>query len=81
MALFHTQGPWGKYLALELSSPRNPVEDMCAIVSEFQSAKIGVEIRPEVGEPIRKRGGDRDAMSRLWSKDGSGRNRAAVQST
>src|SRR5262249_22846364 len=30
-----------KYLTLELSSVSNLVEDMCAIVSEFQSAKIG----------------------------------------
>ena len=32
-----------KYLTLELSSASNFVEDMCAIVSEFQSAKIGDE--------------------------------------
>jgi hypothetical protein len=31
----------GKYLTLELSSVSNLVEDMGAIVSEFQSAKIG----------------------------------------
>ena len=41
MALRKTQGQRGKYLTRELSSTRNPVEDMCAIVSKFQSAKIG----------------------------------------
>ena len=41
MALRNAQGQWGKYLTLELSSPRNPVEDLCAIVGKFQSAKIG----------------------------------------
>ena len=37
---------WGrreKSLTLELSSTRNLVENMCIIVSKFQSAKIGVE--------------------------------------
>ena len=42
MALRKAQGQRGKYLTRELSSTRNPVEDMCAIVSKFQSAKIGV---------------------------------------
>ena len=41
MALRKAQGQRGKYLTRELSSTRNPVEDMCAIVSKFQSAKIG----------------------------------------
>ena len=41
MALRNTQGQRGKYLTLELSRTRTPVEDMCAIVSKFQSAKIG----------------------------------------
>jgi site-specific recombinase XerD len=41
MALRNGQGQRKKYLTLELSSVRNLVEDMCAIVSEFQSAKIG----------------------------------------
>jgi len=41
MALRNAQGQRGKYLTRELSSTRNPVEDMCAIVSKFQSAKIG----------------------------------------
>src|SRR5205823_11402888 len=43
MALRNAQGQRGKYLTRELSSTRNPVEDMCAIVSKFQSAKIGDE--------------------------------------
>src|SRR5215468_10552169 len=41
MALRNSQGQRKKYLTLELSSARDLVEDMCAIVSEFQSAKIG----------------------------------------
>jgi hypothetical protein len=41
MALRNAQGQRGKYLTLELSSTRNPVEDLCASVSKFQSAKIG----------------------------------------
>jgi hypothetical protein len=41
MALRNGQGQRKKYLTLELSSVRNLGEDMCAIVSEFQSAKIG----------------------------------------
>ena len=48
MALRNAQGQRGKYLTRELSSTRNPVEDMCAIVSKFQSAKIGVEAAPVV---------------------------------
>ena len=47
MALRNAQGQGGKYLTLELSSTRNPVEDMCAIVSKFQSAKIGVDDRAD----------------------------------
>jgi hypothetical protein len=42
MALRNAHGQLGKDLTLELSSTRNPVEDMYAIVSKFQSAKIGV---------------------------------------
>ena len=42
MALRNAQGQRGKYLTRKLSSTRNPVEDMYAIVSKFQSAKIGV---------------------------------------
>ena len=41
MALRNAQGQQGKYFTLKLSSTRNPVEDMYAIVSKFQSAKIG----------------------------------------
>ena len=41
MALRNGQGQRKKYLTLELSSTSNLVEDMGAIVSEFQSAKIG----------------------------------------
>src|SRR5215467_15972997 len=41
MALRNGQGQRKKYLTLELSSASNLVEDMGAIVSEFQSAKIG----------------------------------------
>jgi hypothetical protein len=41
MALRNDQGQWKKYLTLELSSVSNFVEDMCTIVNEFQSAKIG----------------------------------------
>jgi hypothetical protein len=44
MALRNAQGQREKYLTLELSSTSNPVEDMCAIVSKFQSAKIGDEV-------------------------------------
>ena len=43
MALRNVQEQRGKYLTLELSSTRNSVENMCAIVSKFQSAKIGDE--------------------------------------
>ena len=43
MALRNGQGQRKKYLTLEFSSASNLVEDMCAIVSEFQSAKIGVK--------------------------------------
>jgi hypothetical protein len=47
MAFRNAEGQRGKYLTLELSSTRNPVEDMYAIVSKFQSAKIGVnEVDP-----------------------------------
>jgi hypothetical protein len=42
MALRNSQGQRKKYLTMELSSVSNFVENMCAIVSEFQSAKIGV---------------------------------------
>src|SRR5215471_7065190 len=45
MAFRNAEGQRGKYLTLELSSTRNPVEDMYAIVSKFQSAKIGVQHR------------------------------------
>src|SRR5262249_9641742 len=44
MALRNGQGQRKKYLTPELSSASNLVEDMCAIVSEFQSAKIGDNI-------------------------------------
>ena len=37
----NAQGQRGKYLTLELAHTRNPVEDMYAIVSKFQFAKIG----------------------------------------
>ena len=47
MALRNGQGQRKKYLTLELSSVSNLVEDMCAIVSEFQSAKIGGQCRCE----------------------------------
>ena len=43
MALRNAQGQLGKDLTLELSSTRNPVEDTYAIVSKFQSAKIGAQ--------------------------------------
>jgi hypothetical protein len=43
MALRNGQGQRKKYLTLELSSVSDLVENVCAIVSEFQSAKIGVE--------------------------------------
>ena len=42
MALRIAQGQWEKYLTLELARTRNRVEDMYAIVSKFQFAKIGV---------------------------------------
>ena len=45
MALRNGQGQRKKYLTLELSSVSNLVEDMCVIVSEFQSAKIGDKYR------------------------------------
>ena len=41
MAPRNAQGQRGKYLTLALSGTRNLVEDMCAIVNKFQSAKIG----------------------------------------
>ena len=43
MALRNGQGQRKKYLTLELSSVSDLVENVCAIVSEFQSAKIGDE--------------------------------------
>ena len=43
MALRIGQGQRKKYLTMELSSTSNPVQDICTIVSEFQSAKIGGE--------------------------------------
>ena len=43
MALRNAQGQREKYLTLELASTRNPVEDLCISVSNFQSAKIGDE--------------------------------------
>jgi predicted transposase YbfD/YdcC len=45
MALRNGQGRRKKYLTLELSSVSDLVENVCAIVSEFQSAKIGDEDR------------------------------------
>jgi hypothetical protein len=53
MALRNGQGQRKKYLTLELSSASNLVEDMCAIVSEFQSAKIGVDITTNIFPPLR----------------------------
>ena len=41
MTLCNAQGQWEKYLTMEPSSTSNPVEDMCATVSKFQSARIG----------------------------------------
>jgi len=46
MALRNGQGQRKKYLTLELSSISNPVQDICAIVSEFQFAKIGAQRLP-----------------------------------
>ena len=46
MALHQAQGQRGKYLTLELARTRNPVENLCASVSKFQSAKIGVDCSP-----------------------------------
>jgi hypothetical protein len=43
MALRNAQGQRGKYFTLELSSTRNPVEDLGAVVSKYRSAKIGVQ--------------------------------------
>ena len=43
MALHQAQGQRGKYLTLELARTRNPVENLCASVSKFQSAKIGAD--------------------------------------
>ena len=45
MALRIAQGQWEKYLTLELARTRNRVEDMYAIVSKFQFAKIGGDRR------------------------------------
>ena len=44
MALHQAQGQRGKYLTLELARTRNPVENLCASVSKFQSAKIGAQL-------------------------------------
>jgi len=52
MAFRNAEGQRGKYLTLELSSTRNPVEDMYAVVSKFQSAKIGVVENPFSSSPI-----------------------------
>jgi hypothetical protein len=52
MALRNAQGQREKYLTLELSSTSNPVEDMCAIVSKFQSAKIGDDEGSWPEEPV-----------------------------
>ena len=46
MALRNGQGQRKKYLALQLSSIKNLIKNMGAIVSEFQSAKIGVDGKP-----------------------------------
>src|SRR4029453_13884352 len=48
MALRNGQGQRKKYLTLELSSVSDLVENVCAIVSEFQSAKIGDQGNPGV---------------------------------
>jgi hypothetical protein len=53
MALHQAQGQRGKYLTLELARTRNPVENLCASVSKFQSAKIG---DPMVLRPYRSVG-------------------------
>src|SRR3989442_15690682 len=42
MALRKGQGQRKKYLTQELASTRNPIQNICAIVREFQSAEIGV---------------------------------------
>ena len=49
MALRIAQGQWEKYLTLELARTRNRVEDMYAIVSKFQFAKIGGDHRSSLG--------------------------------
>jgi hypothetical protein len=54
MALRNGQGQRKKYLTLELSSVSNLLEDMCAIVSEFQSAKIGDQGAIRGGGPGRR---------------------------
>jgi hypothetical protein len=46
MALRNGQEQRKKYLTMELPSLSNLIRDLCGVVSEFQSAKIGV-ITPE----------------------------------
>jgi hypothetical protein len=41
MGYLNAQGQREKYLTPELANTRNPVEDLYASVSKFQSAKIG----------------------------------------
>ena len=55
MALHQAQGQRGKYLTLELARTRNPVENLCASVSKFQSAKIGDQYSYGDREGIRLR--------------------------
>jgi hypothetical protein len=74
MALRNGQGQRKKYLTLQLSSIKNLIENMWAIVSEFQSAKIGDDrfldhhlftTDPTAGERFLWRGpkGEVDALS------------------
>ena len=51
MALHQAQGQRGKYLTLELARTRNPVENLCASVSKFHSAKIGGQRGSAYGLP------------------------------
>jgi len=61
MTLRNAQGQRGKYLTLELSSTRNPVEDMCVIVSEFQALIMALATLFSPVYPTARRGGLRGA--------------------
>ena len=75
MALHQAQGQRGKYLTLELARTRNPVENLCASVSKFQSAKIGVQwaVSEAAVLCLRKHPQGQQYLSRVEKKHGKGK--------